>query len=62
MDTSTRVVREQMMAAGFPMADPVPPVNTITQPCGCAFLVQGEDEPVQVGWCAGHDPGYPEEQ
>jgi hypothetical protein len=32
-------LREQLKSAGFPMADPAPPINTITQLCGCSFLV-----------------------
>lgn len=55
----TAAIEQAPWPAGFPFTDPMPPPVMITQPCGCTSMDTGDDSPpVQVSWCAGHDPGY----
>jgi len=43
----------------FPLAEPRPGPGMITRPCGCTSMtVDDDDAPVQISWCADHDPGY----
>lgn len=45
------------MSAPFPLAAPRPAPVMVRRPCGCTSMVV-DDQPVQVSWCDGHDPGY----
>jgi len=44
----------------FPLAEPTPEPVQIMRPCGCRSMeMQPGATPMQVSWCAQHDPGYP---